>query len=83
MGGHCLGWWPMLLWQWPELGSEANMPQMEKADSAGAQGWALLWGFSIYSALNLYWGESISFTTVFTQHVGLGLLLMSLTVTHP
>lgn len=67
-GGHCLGQWPVLLWQWPELGSEVSAPQMEKTDvpSAGAQGSALLWGFSILSAFNPYWGESISFTIVFT-----------------
>lgn len=54
------------------------MPQMEKTDvpSAGAQGWAFLWGFSILSAFNLYWGESISFTIVFTWHVGLDLFLL-------
>lgn len=27
-------------------------------------------------AFNLFWGESISFTTVFTQHVGLGLTVL-------
>lgn len=32
--------WAVLLWQWPELGSEAGVPQMEKTDvpSAGVRG---------------------------------------------
>lgn len=55
------------------------MLQMEKTDvpSAGAQGWALLWVSPSSGAFNLYWRESISFTTVFTQLVGLGLTVLN------